>query len=192
MTRTSPKRRSSSPFDPGPEAWRTVAGALLRVVAELAGQGIQLVLFTFFRRERWRREIGAMVERDPLPAPVPLGASATPPARAAGTRAFLPLLGVAAFLGASTLLSGCAQRQVGSKSSWELLQQQQDSSGQQLGDTLRLLEGGNDWSDVSTSARLLARSKGETGFTAIHRDLQRTFAPPFNFQELRDTFRLLR
>jgi hypothetical protein len=182
------RERGLSSYEPGPAAWRTVAAAVLRVVAELAGQGVQVAFFTL-RRGRWQREIGALVCRDPLPVAIVVGSgvSAGQPRR---TQA--PLRLVWCILCSAALLTGCASRQVGTKSSWELLNQGHQSSAQELSQTVRLLEGGNDWADVAQSARMLDRSREETGFGAIRDDLGKTFAPPFSFEDLRSTFRLLR
>ena len=61
---------------------------------------------------------------------------------------------------------------------------------QHLGQTVRMLDGHNDFSDLARSAELLA-SGPEEGFGVIARDLHATFIGPFSFEELRSTFRLL-
>jgi hypothetical protein len=101
---------------------------------------------------------------------------------------------ICAALIALVILPGCLtpSRTIGSRSSWELFARDVRTPRQRLGDTFRLLEGENDWQDVRKSAALLdgpEHAKG--GFDVISRDLRRTFAPPFNFEELRSTFRLL-
>jgi len=174
---SSPRK---SPFEPGLSSWGTVLVALLRVIGELAVQAAQLVLFTV-RREKWRREIRSLVARDPLPTTA-AGGSRSP--RVAGV--------CLALIGACALLGGCAQQKIGTKSSWQLFTDERSSAPQRLSETMSLLEGNNDWSDVAVTTRLFRGDEQKSGFVVIGEDLRRTFAPPFNFEELRDTFRLLR
>lgn len=170
-------------FEPGAAAWGVVLAALLRVVGELALQGFFLGLF-LLGRERWRRELGALVGREPLPV--------APISGIAARRSRTPLLLALAAAAVALPLAGCATERTGSRSSWDLLQQDSAPSGRDLANTFDLLEGNNDWQDVRRSGRLLSSRHEQTGFDAIRHDLHRTFAPPFNFDELRDTFRLLR
>ena len=62
-------RHGSGGFEPGAAAWGIVLAALLRVIGELAAQGFHLALF-LLGRDRWRRELGALVAREPLPLSV--------------------------------------------------------------------------------------------------------------------------
>jgi hypothetical protein len=99
---------------------------------------------------------------------------------------------VALLCGACWFLPGCASySSTGSMSTWDLLMMGGGDSWKGIRDTSRLLEGGNDLSDVATTARLLMAGP-EEGFDVIRNDLRKTFAPPFNFDELRMTLRLLR
>ncbi len=90
----------------------------------------------------------------------------------------------------SAPLTGCAYHGHGTTSSWELFKSEKRSSWQRLRDSAALLEGHNDFSDLAVTGRQI--TKGPSGsFHVIARDLRETFAPPFNFQELRDTLRIL-
>ncbi len=60
-------RRPAPGPDPSLAAWGTVFLALVRVMFELAEQGIRLIGFIFTRR-RWRREVEARVRRNALAA----------------------------------------------------------------------------------------------------------------------------
>lgn len=98
--------------------------------------------------------------------------------------------GLAAILLLATLLPGCGFSKDGSRSSWELWQQESRGSWTRLRETVDQLEGGNDPSDIARTGKLLTQGS-QGGFGVIGRDLGRTFFPPFSFRELRSTFRLL-
>jgi hypothetical protein len=58
-------RRPSPGPDPSLAARGIVLWAMVRVAGELVGQGVRLIGFTL-TRARWRREVAARVQKDPL------------------------------------------------------------------------------------------------------------------------------